>query len=287
MSSNDETKKLTDEERISKYKTEVKLATDESMADFVKECTSTEGWKVNSEKDICRVLISTTSTSRNIALRVDCKDTFKDIPPDVIWEVITQPEHFNEWDPSMIEYTVLAQLDPRTQVTYYSVEVPGPMKNRDWTLCRYESADAAAGEYIAFSSTVELSLHPPVKKFIRANCLKTGFYVCRNKEGTGSDVTYYAHNDFCGTVPVVLVNLASKTIAPNVIKSLRVASKKLWDKKRGVGVSKEEEAEAEKSMAELKKEMKEAEVADPPKNEAAAAAEEEEGDGEQDGMYFM
>lgn len=283
MSSNDETKKLTDEERISKYKSEVKLATDEALSSFITECTSSDGWKVSSEKDICRVLISKTSTSRNIALRVDCKDTFKDIPPDVIWEVITQPEHFNEWDPSMIEYTVLAQLDPRTQVTYYSVEVPGPMKNRDWTLCRYESADAAAGEYIAFSSSVELSLHPPVKKFIRAKCLKTGFYVCKNKAGTGSDVTYYAHNDFCGTVPVVLVNMVSKTIAPNVIKSLCAASKKLWDKKRGMKVSKEEEAEAEKSMAELKKEMKEAEEADPPKE----TVEEEEEEGEQDGMYFM
>lgn len=281
MSTNDETKKLTDEERAAKYKTEVKLATDEAIADFVKECTCPEGWKVSSEKDICRVLISTTSTSRNIALRVDCKDTFKGIPPDVIWEVITQPEHFHEWDPSMIEYTVLAQLDPRTQVTYYSVEVPGPMKNRDWTLCRYESADAAAGEYVAFSSSAELSLHPPVKKFIRANCFKTGFHVCKDKEGTGSDVTYYAHNDFCGTVPVLLVNLVSKTIAPNVIKSLAVASKKLRDERNGKKISKEEEEEAEKNMMDLKQEMA---AADPPVEEEEEEPEEE---GEQDGMIFM
>lgn len=277
MSSNEETKKLTEEERIAKYKSEVKLATDEALADFVTECTSPEGWKVSSEKDICRVLISTTSNSRNIALRVDCKDTFKDIPPEVVWEVITQPEHFREWDPSMIEYTVLAQLDPRTQVTYYSIEVPGPMKNRDWTLCRYESADVAKGEYIAFSSTAELSLHPPVKKFIRANCLKTGFYVCKNKEGTGSDVIYYAHNDFCGTVPVMLVNMVSKTIGPNVIKSLFKASKMLFDSKNGKKATKEEKAEAEKDMKEMKQELA---AADPPQAEP-------EEEGEHDGMVFM
>lgn len=282
MSSNDETKKLTDEERIAKYKSEVTLATDSAITDFVSECTCPDGWKVSSEKDICRVLISTSSTSRNIAIRVECKDTFQGIPPNIIWEVITKAEHFHEWDPSMIEYTVLAQLDPRTQVTYYSVEVPGPLKNRDWTLCRYESADAEKGEYVAFSSSAELSLHPPVKKFIRANCLKTGFYVCRDKAGTGSDVTYYAHNDFCGTVPVMLVNLVSKTIAPNVIKSLCVASKKLWEERNGKELSKEEREEAEKSMREMKQEMK---AADPPKEEVEEVEEEEEG--EQDGMVFL
>lgn len=209
---------------------EVKSVSDDEISEFKTHCIEKEGWTLSSVQSNCDVLFTTTSNSYNIALRVECRDTFKEIPPEVIWDVVTNPEHFSEWDTHMIDYAVIGKLDSRTQVTYYSVATPFPLWYRDWTLRRCESVDREAGEYVAFSSSVQLSERPPRNKFVRANCFMTGFYIRRSKDGMGSEVTYYAHNDFAGYIPVSIVNWTAKSITHSVIDALYKASMKLIEK---------------------------------------------------------
>ena len=208
---------------------EVSPVSDQEIQEFKTHCTEKDGWVLSSSQSNCDVYFTTTSNSYNIALRVECRDTFKDVPPEIVWDIITKPSHFSEWDTHMIDYAVLGSLDSRTQVTYYSVATPFPLWSRDWTLRRCEHVDEAAGEYVAFSSSVTLSERPPRDKFVRANCFMTGFFIRKSKDGLGSEVTYYAHNDFAGYIPVSVVNWTAKSITHTVIDALFKASKKLLD----------------------------------------------------------
>lgn len=216
---------------------EVTPVSDNEISEFKTHCTEKDGWTLSKSLSNCDVLFTTTSNSYNIALRVECRDTFKSIPPEIIWEIITKSEHFNEWDTHMIDYAIIGNVDSRTQVTYYSVATPFPLWYRDWTLRRCEDVDNEAGEYVAFSSSVEISERPPRNKFVRANCFMTGFYIRKSKDGLGSEVTYYAHNDFAGYIPVSIVNWTAKSITHSVIDALYKASVKLMEKKGKVAES--------------------------------------------------
>ena len=203
----------------------------EDFIDFKNCLYNDDGWQWNTNKPDRKVLCRDNGDGSVLQIKMRSME-LKDIPCDVIHDVLQDPEFRTEWDDSMKEQFLVEQVDENTEIGYYSVKMPMMISNRDWVNMRSWWFDVEKGEYIIMNHSVEHDNAKPKKGFVRANSLKTGYMVMKKEEGT--EISYFAWNAWNGAIPNFCINFLTKTLIGNVIESLRKACLKYpeWKEKR-------------------------------------------------------
>jgi len=192
----------------------------------------TEGWELYKTTETCTVHMKKTSGSDILCLKLVSDTLFKDITPEVLFDVLEDPDYRHVWDESCIECTTLVRIDNRNEVNYYSARCPNPLSNRDWCNRFGATIRTVEGEtskkYILFNRSVKYPPCPPKKNFERAISFVTAYVVepihsPDKPDFTGSRISYLTHNDWNGWIPSGIVNMVMKSMIPSVLDKLQQA----------------------------------------------------------------
>ena len=204
----------------------------EEVQDFLDEISMEDcqkaGWTLVCHKEDCNVWAMKGESSGTVKIKVDGSPSFREIPLEVLIDVITSPLHMDKWDKNMLDFRTVKVIDEHTRVNYYSVSMPSPLKNRDWTLRQSivvleSGTPRTKNDYIIFNKSCSVPDLPESSEFVRANCILNGWHIKPTPDGHGCLVHYYAHNEFLGSIPTFLVNWATKVLASTVVSRLRQA----------------------------------------------------------------
>ena len=199
------------------------VPTYEEFIEFKNLINNDEGWTFNTNTADRQVLSRDNGDGSVLQIKMRSME-LKDIPHDILHDVIQDPQFRTEWDDSMKEEYLVEQVDENTEIGYYSVKMPMMISNRGWLNIRSWFFDVENGEYIIMNHSVQHDKCPPKKGYVRANSLKTGYMVHKTPEGT--KISYFAWNAWNGSIPNWCINFLTKTLIGNVIESLRKACKK-------------------------------------------------------------
>jgi len=192
----------------------------------------TEGWELYKATEKCEVHMKKTGGSDVLCLKLFSNTLFADITPEVLFDVLEDPDYRHVWDESCIECTTLVRIDNRNEVNYYSARCPAPLSNRDWCNRFGATIRDVEGEtskkYILFNRSIKYPPCPPKKGFERAVSFVTAYVVeplhpADHPEATGSRISYLTHNDWNGWIPSGIVNMVMKSMIPSVLDKLREA----------------------------------------------------------------
>jgi len=193
----------------------------------------TEGWEHYRDSDTCSLWVKKTSVSDVLIMKLISDKLFTDITPEVLFDVLEDPDYRHVWDESCIECTTLVRIDNRNEVNYYSARCPAPLSNRDW-INRFGAAirpvdGETSKKYILFNRSIVYPPCPPKKGFERAVSFVTAYvlepiHTPEHPEVTGTKISYMTHNDWNGWIPSGIVNMVMKSMVPSVLNQLRKAS---------------------------------------------------------------
>eukprot|EP00727_Mastigamoeba_balamuthi_P010761 m51a1_g6307 hypothetical protein (234) ;mRNA; r:318392-319500 len=204
----------------------VRPAEDADFEHFKAVCDATEGWEPVSSKKYCSLWMQKNSEESDVVSIKLHTEFFADVPASTLFDVLMDDEYYSKWDDAMAAYRVVREVCPRSRVIYYAAKMPTPLKDRDWVNLKAWRSDAATGEHVIVQHSVKDELAPAAKGYVRANARLVGYIVRpRGDNGEGCSLTYYAHNEWAGSIPAFLVNFTSKTFAPNIVKQLYKACK--------------------------------------------------------------
>ncbi|ELP88101.1 phosphatidylcholine transfer protein, putative [Entamoeba invadens IP1] len=197
--------------------------------DFKKVLDDDEGWNVSEDKNGTTVLFRDASNEETLQIKLR-STALKDIPAEVIHDVLQDPEYRATWDESMKEQKLVEQIDENTEIGYYSVKMPLTIANRDWVNMRSWWFDEKKGIYIITNHSVDHPKCGEVSGFVRAKSLKTGYIVEKTPEGT--KLSFFSWNSWNGWIPNWVVNKCSKYMIADIIQQLRDAATKYpeWKK---------------------------------------------------------
>jgi len=209
-------------------KAEYKPATDEEFDAFIKDCHNQEGWNVCFEKGNDLKVWDQKSDKSAINI-VKLYAVFHDIEAAVLYDVLHDPDYRAVWDENMIEGYNIEQIDATNDVGYYSAKAPTPVSNRDF--CNERSWRVRDKEYVIMNHSVIHPKCPEKKGFVRANSIKTGYYIM-GREGGGCAIYYFTQTDPKGWIPAWLTNKVTKSYAPEIVGKLSKACKEYpeWKK---------------------------------------------------------
>ena len=208
---------------------EWKPATEEEFDSVEAMVHETEGWELHKDHGSSKVFLKKTDTSKVLCLKVTSDTLFAKVSPEVLFDVLEDPDYRHVWDESCIECTTLVRIDARNEVNYYSARCPAPLSNRDWCNRFGASIRKVEGEtsnkYVLFNRSVLYPPCPPKKGFERAISFVTAYVIepihPSDAPGeTGSRISYVTHNDWNGWIPSAIVNMVMKSMIPSVLKKL-------------------------------------------------------------------
>jgi len=192
-----------------------------------------EGWELYKEQETCAVYVKKTSVSDVLIMKLISDKLFVDISPEVLFDVLEDPDYRHVWDESCIECNTLVRIDNRNEVNYYSARCPSPLSNRDWINRFGATIRNVDGEtskkYILFNRSIVYPPCPPKKGFERAVSFVTAYilepmHTPEHPEVTGTRISYMTHNDWNGLIPSFIVNMVMKNMIPSVLNQLKKAA---------------------------------------------------------------
>jgi len=206
-------------------------ATEEEFDKVEAMIHETEGWELCKSTDKCVVHMKKTGGSDVLCLKLVSDVLFKDITPEVLFDVLEDPDYRHVWDEACIECTTLVRIDQRNEVNYYSARCPAPLSNRDWINRFGATIRTVEGEtskkYILFNRSIKYPPCPPKKGFERAISFVTAYVVeplhTPGSDVVGSRISYLTHNDWNGWIPSSIVNMVMKSMIPSVLDKLQKA----------------------------------------------------------------
>jgi len=201
------------------------LATDKEFDHFVTECDSqTEDWQpVYTDKNLLLYVWKKETTSSAINI-VRVQQTYNDIAPEVLYDVLHDHRYRAIWDENMIEGKVVSQLDPTNEIGYYSAKSPSSLVgNRDFLNQRSWRASGDKGEWVIINHSVSHPDYPAFPNFVRAQSILTGYLI--RKQAKGSVFVYMTQSDPKGWIPSWLVNTLCTKFAPGFLDKLYKAAK--------------------------------------------------------------
>ncbi|TNN16733.1 START domain-containing protein [Schistosoma japonicum] len=154
---------------------------------------------------------------------------FKGVSGSELFDCIMDSEYRKQWDKSMIESYEFCQVNPKSDIGYYSLRSPPGLKNRDFVLQRtWEKFDAY---YVIACHSVFHKAVPVRKQFIRA-LSHINAYIIRVLSTHSCEMTYVTNCDPRGKIPIWVINKATQFMAPRAIQILYKASTKYntWKK---------------------------------------------------------
>ncbi|BES94067.1 StAR-related lipid transfer (START) domain containing 10 [Nesidiocoris tenuis] len=198
----------------------VRVAEDKDFLNLKQLLDGGNDWKLDYDKDPIKVWTKTSDNTNFKMIKVLA--SFKEVPSDVVYDVLHDPEYRKVWDQHMIESHDIGFLNPNNDVGYYSMSCPSPLANRDFVLQR-SWLDLGDEKYILNHSVYHVD-YPPKKGYIRATSHLTGFLVRLNSHTGGCTLGYISQTDPHGTLPPWLVNRVTHIFGPKMVKSLHKAS---------------------------------------------------------------
>lgn len=197
---------------------------DEALfADFRNQCLSTDTWVKRYDSDGMQVWVEVPSkkiTNAPKIHKIKCRMTISDVSAATMYDVLHDGKYRKEWDPAMVEGFDIARLSANADVGYYSWNCPSPIKNRDVVSLR--SWQVTDDEYLIVNFSVKHPKYPPRKEYVRAISILTGYFI--KPIGPNScTFIYLSQADPKGSLPKVVVNTATKILAPRVMRSVHKA----------------------------------------------------------------
>ncbi|OAD61491.1 PCTP-like protein [Eufriesea mexicana] len=183
----------------------VKIAEDKDFEKLKHLYDDNNDWRLDYNKPDLSVWTKSVS---GISFRM-IRTRFPDVLPEILYDVLHDPEYRKVWDTHMIESKDI-------------VACPSPLKNRDFVLQR--SWLDTGIEQLILNHSVFHKDYPPRKQFVRATSYLTGYIVRPSRNGDGSELGYVSHTDPHGKLPVWLVNKVTQIFAPRMVKKLHKAS---------------------------------------------------------------
>ena len=200
--------------------TGIKVATEEDFERFLTLANSTEGWVSQFDKDNCKVWDQQNKDSAINTVKLFA--IFDGIQPEVMYDVLHDPEYRSTWDESMIEGTEIEKIDSNNDVGYYSAKIPVMgVSNRDFLNQR--SWREKEGEFLIINHSVTHPKCPEKKDFVRAQSIQTGYLIQPHEKGC--TVTYVTQTNPKGWIPAFVANKVTTKFAPQIVDKLTKAAK--------------------------------------------------------------
>nr|BAN42215.1 phosphatidylcholine transfer protein, putative [Entamoeba invadens] len=200
---------------------ELPISTRKDFDDFRKLFDETEGWIESYTDEHTKVHFKNPSNTAEIQIKL-VSDAMKDIPAQVIYEAILDPDYRKTWDDRMIEGFLIEQIDAANDIGYYSVGMPFVISNRDWVNRRSWWHNPEMTEFVIFNFSNKHPLVPEKSGFVRAWSYKSGYYMKTTDKGTM--FYYFGWNSWNGWIPAWCVNKATKTMVGGVIDNIAKTS---------------------------------------------------------------
>ncbi|XP_060904339.1 START domain containing 14 [Labrus mixtus] len=209
------------------------LPDEEAFADFRKQCLSGGNWSSKYDKNGIQVWIEVPASSKENhpqkVHKIKCKMTIKDVSAATMYDVLHDGTYRKKWDLAMLESFDIARLSANADVGYYSWRCPPPITNRDVVSLR--SWRMMDDEYIIVNFSVKHPNYPPRRDTVRAISMLTG-YLIKPIGPNSCTFIYLSQADPKGSLPKWMVNKASQTLAPKVMKSVHKAGQEYPEWKR-------------------------------------------------------
>jgi len=197
---------------------EVRIAEDSDFALLKILLSRGDGWDL--EHNSGSTMVWTRHADNSIFRMIRLKTTFTDITADTLYDVLHDPVYRKTWDKHMICSKELGVLNPNNDVSYYALQCPPPVKNRDFVLQR--SWLQTPQEYYIINHSVFHRDYPQQRGFVRGLSYLTGFLV--TPLGSKScTLGYVAHSDPGGQLPCWVTNKLSSILAPKMVKKIHKA----------------------------------------------------------------
>jgi len=157
---------------------------------------------------------------------------FKNLKPEVLYDVIHEAAYRKTWDEKMIELKVVEQLDPFNQISYYAASAMFPISPRDFVNLSSWRHDPVKGEWIIINRKTTHKNAPEKPNIVRAETLITGYVITRTPEGDTA-ATYITQTDPKGWIPTWAINTFTTKFAPSILDTLYKAALKYpeWKEK--------------------------------------------------------
>lgn len=194
---------------------EVRVAEDADFNRLKSLCDDTNGWKQEYNKNNTTVWTKINELSEFQMVKV--RTVFKDIKPEVLYDVLHDPDYRKTWDHTMVEGYEICDINPNNDIGYYAMKCPPPLKNRDFVTQR-SWLDLGAEKCIVNHSVNHKSM--PIRKgYVRGISYVTG-YLIREQGPQKCQFTYVSQSDPRGKLPAWVVNKATQYLAPKVISRI-------------------------------------------------------------------
>jgi len=195
------------------------LASKKDFEDFQAFCLESEGWNVCYETSDTKVWDKSVEGS---AINIVKLWGILPVSPAVCYDVLHDPDYRKVWDENMYEGYNIEVLDPFNDVGYYAAKSPFfAIAGRDFCNQRSWWVAEDSSSYLIVNHSVEHEKCPPLKGFVRAKSIRTGYWLRPapdNSEHT--EILYLTQTDLMGMIPSWVVNKATKTFAPRLIENL-------------------------------------------------------------------
>ena len=115
---------------------EVKLPCDTDF-DYAKNiCENDQDWTLVYTKST-HLKVFTRKNDSSPFQMIKFKADFDDVSPETLYSVLQDGDFRSNWDSAMIECREICYLSPCSDIGYYSMKCPKPLKNRDFVTQRY------------------------------------------------------------------------------------------------------------------------------------------------------
>lgn len=205
---------------------EVKIPCDDDINQLISMCKSSEGWNLDYNKKNTKVYLKKNEACPFQMLKAEVE--FDDLPAGTLFNVLMDAEYRRVWDDFMIEGYDYCSITPFSDIGYYAIKSPKPLKNRDFVMQRCWLDYGPGADKIIFSHSVNHSKIPVVKNRVRGLTYMTVCYIKYNS-AKSSSLVYITQSDPGGSLPSWVVNMSTKVVTPKFVKKIYKASLK-YDK---------------------------------------------------------
>jgi hypothetical protein len=146
-----------------------------------------------------------------------------DAPPQDVWTVIRDYDHYTKFMPYTDESRVLAsEQDGKVTVFYCLVNAP-LVDKRDFIIRIRDESDWKDGKgFLKSAWSVTTEGAPKEREGVVRVKLNNGYWLLEpREEGKKTFVTYYLNTDPGGSLPRWIADKANKTSVPDVLKAVR------------------------------------------------------------------
>mmetsp|Transcript_6159 Transcript_6159/g.15782 ORF Transcript_6159/g.15782 Transcript_6159/m.15782 type:complete len:292 (-) Transcript_6159:64-939(-) len=153
------------------------------------------------------------------------------VSADVLFDTVMDCEYRMHWDASCRRSATLYRVGPASTIEYFHAKMPKPVRDRD-SVARLQWVEED-GVFFLVQRSVNFKAAPVTKGAIRGILSISGYRVVPIGPDL-CDVTYLSQSDPKGSLPKVVVNYISTSLAPKTMTSLSKAAQgyEAWKSKQ-------------------------------------------------------